>query len=176
MFLLNKFLILYKNPLYLIEDERFYDHMGVDIMGIGQAALQGIKSRNLTKAGGSTITQQLIKLTHLSPEKSLKRKIQEAYLAIQLERNMTKNQILEPYLNKINFAYAHGIQAASKAYFGKDAEELTIAQAVVLAAIPKAPTTYKPYIIEEKKDRSFGIAYEKDKKTIAYSSKIKIVL
>lgn len=154
-----------------IEDERFYDHVGVDIMGIGQAALQGVKAGDLTAAGGSTITQQLIKLTHLSPEKSLKRKIQEAYLAIQLERNMTKDQILESYLNKINFAYAHGIQAASETYFGKDVGELTIAQAAVLAAIPKAPTTYKPYVIEEKKDGSFGIAYEEDGKALAYSSK-----
>lgn len=154
-----------------IEDERFYDHAGVDIMGIGQAALQGIKAGDLTAAGGSTITQQLIKLTHLSSEKSLKRKVQEAYLAIQLEKNMTKDQILESYLNKINFAYAHGIQAASETYFGKDVRELTIAQAAVLAAIPKAPTTYKPYVIEEKKDDSFGIAYEKDGKTLAYSSK-----
>ncbi|MCR1897801.1 transglycosylase domain-containing protein [Irregularibacter muris] len=156
-----------------IEDERFEKHKGFDIQGIGQAVLQGIKAGNLKTAGGSTITQQLIKLTHLTSEKSLKRKVQEVYLATQLERSMTKEEILGAYLNKINFAYAHGIQAASETYFRKDVADLTIAQAAVLAAIPKAPSSYKPYIIEEKEDGSFGLAYEEDGKTLIYSDKNK---
>ncbi len=156
-----------------IEDERFEKHMGVDLLGIAQAAWQGIKARDLTTAGGSTLTQQLIKLTHLSPEKKLKRKVQEAYLAIQLERNWTKDQILEAYLNKINFAYAHGVQAAAQTYFRKNVDELTIAQAAVLAAIPRAPSHYKPYIIEEKEDGTFGFAYEEDGKTLVHSTRNK---
>lgn len=160
-----------QNAFISIEDERFKEHPGVDIWGIAQGALQGIKAGDLTTAGGSTITQQLIKLTHLSPEKTLKRKVQEAYLAIQLERTMTKEQILEAYLNKINFAYAHGIQAAAQTYFRTDIEDLSIAQAAVLAAIPKAPSLYKPYLIEEKEDGSFGIAYEENGETLVHSSR-----
>lgn len=170
---IDKIPVMVQNAFISVEDERFKKHNGVDILGIGQAALQGIKAGDLTTAGGSTITQQLIKLTHLSPEQSLKRKVQEAYLAIKLERNMTKNQILEAYLNKINFAYAHGIQAASQTYFRKNVEELTFAQAAVLAAIPKSPTAYKPYLIEEKENGSFGLAYEEDGKTLQYSEKNK---
>ncbi|MCR1897728.1 transglycosylase domain-containing protein [Irregularibacter muris] len=154
------------NAFIAIEDERFYEHSGVDIKGISRAALHGLKSGNLTSAGGSTITQQLIKLTHLSPKKELSRKIKEAYLAIQLEKTMDKDKILEAYLNKINFAYAHGIQAASKTYFRKGVDELSIAQAAILAAIPKAPTTYKPYIIEKKEDESFAIAVDNEGKVV----------
>ena len=138
-----------KNAFIAIEDERFYEHFGVDIKGIIRAAYQGVKEGNLPTAGGSTITQQLIKLTHLSPAKKLSRKIKETYLSISLERIMSKDKILENYLNKINFAYSHGIQAASKTYFNKEVNELSVAQAAVLAAIPKAPTHYKPYIVEK---------------------------
>jgi penicillin-binding protein 1A len=157
-----------------IEDERFEKHKGVDILGIGQAAWQGIKAGDIRTAGGSTLTQQLIKLTQLTPDKNFKRKAQEAYLAIQLERNWTKKQILEAYLNKINFAYAHGVQAAAQTYFRKDVGELSIAQAAVLAAIPKAPSLYKPYITEEKEDGSFGLAYEdEEEEKLVHSTKNK---
>ncbi len=154
-----------------IEDERFEKHKGVDIRGIAQALLQGIKARNIKTAGGSTITQQLIKLTHLSPDKNFKRKAQEAYLAIQLERNWTKEQILEAYLNKINFAYAHGVQAAAQTYFRKDVDELSIAQAAVLAAIPRAPSIYKPYVFEKDEDGNSHMVYEEDNETIAHAPK-----
>ena len=123
------------------------------------------------QAGGSTITQQLIKLTHLSPDKNFKRKAQEAYLAIQLERNWTKEQILEAYLNKINFAYAHGVQAAAQTYFRKDVDELSIAQAAVLAAIPRAPSIYKPYVFEKDEDGNSHMVYEEDNETIAHAPK-----
>lgn len=156
-----------------VEDKRFEKHRGVDLLGIGQAVWQGVKAGDLTTAGGSTITQQLIKLTHLTPEKKLKRKAQEAYLAIQLERSWTKEQILEAYLNKINFAYAHGVQAAAQTYFQKDISEVTIAQAAVLAAIPKAPSLFKPYITEEKEDGTFGLAYEDNGEKIVHSQKNK---
>ncbi|SJZ92960.1 transglycosylase domain-containing protein [Garciella nitratireducens] len=139
-----------RNAFIAIEDERFYKHGGIDLQGIARAAFQGIKARDFTAAGGSTITQQLIKQTHLSPEKQLSRKVQEAYLALKLENIMDKDAILANYLNKINFAYAYGVQSAAQTYFHKDVEDLTISQAAVLAAIPKAPTTYKPYIIEKK--------------------------
>ncbi len=158
------------NAFIAIEDERFYQHHGVDAKGIFRAVLQGIKAGDMTTAGGSTITQQLIKLTHLNPEKALSRKVQEAYLAIQLEQVMDKDKILENYLNKINFAYAHGIQAASQTYFRKDVDQLTIAQAAVLAAIPKAPTTFKPYIVKEVEKDNFEIATDKAGKVL-YSPK-----
>lgn len=154
-----------------IEDERFEKHKGIDLRGIGQAVLQGIKARNIKTAGGSTITQQLIKLTQLSPDKNFKRKAQEAYLAIQLERNWTKKQILEAYLNKINFAYAHGVQAAAQTYFRKDVDELSISQAAVLAAIPRAPSIYKPYVFEKDEDGVSHMVYEEDGETIVHSPK-----
>ncbi len=161
-----------KNAFIAIEDERFYEHFGVDIKGIIRAAYQGVKEGNLTTAGGSTITQQLIKLTHLSPAKKLSRKIKETYLSISLERIMSKDKILENYLNKINFAYSHGIQAASKTYFNKEVNELSVAQAAVLAAIPKAPTHYKPYIVE--KNENGHIYIKKDKEgNIIHSPKNK---
>ncbi|RBP40243.1 transglycosylase domain-containing protein [Garciella nitratireducens] len=158
------------NAFISIEDERFYRHPGIDIRGILRAAFQGIKAGDMTTAGGSTITQQLIKLTHLSSEKKISRKIQEAYLAIQLEYVMNKDEILENYLNKINFAYAHGIQAASQTYFRKNADQLSISQAAVLAAIPKAPTAYKPYIIEKTQEDNFKIVTNKKGKVL-YSEK-----
>ena len=158
-----------RNAFIAIEDERFYKHGGVDIQGIVRAAFQGMQAGDLTTAGGSTITQQLIKQTHLSSKKELSRKVQEAYLALKLENTMDKDTILGNYLNKINFAYAYGVQSAAQTYFHKDVEDLTIAQAAVLAAIPKAPTTYKPYIMEKNNGES-EIAVEKNGQ-VKYSSK-----
>lgn len=158
------------NAFIAIEDERFYKHNGVDPRGIARALVQNIQSKNMTGAGGSTITQQLIKLTHLTPKKTISRKVQEAYLAIKLERTMNKDEILKNYLNKVNFAYAYGIQAASQTYFRKDVEDLTIAQGAVLAAIPKAPSTYKPYIMEESQEETTKIATDSNGEVL-YSPK-----
>ncbi|MBF7095776.1 transglycosylase domain-containing protein [Alkalibacter mobilis] len=157
---------LVQNAFISIEDERFETHNGVDIQGFTRAALEVVRTGSLSGPGGSTITQQLIKLTHLTPEKALERKIVEIYLAMELEKVFTKDQILEAYLNKINFAYAWGVQSASKVYFGKNVSELTVAQAASLASIIKSPTNYKPYIIEELEDGTFGIKKDEDGKVV----------
>lgn len=129
-----------------IEDERFYEHYGVDPMAILRAFLVNLRQNTLTGQGGSTITQQLIKDAFLTPEKTFQRKIQEAWLALKLERQYSKSEILELYLNRIPFAHgAYGIEAAANTYFNKSAGELTIAEAALLAGVPRAPNYYSPY-------------------------------
>ncbi|MCR5666015.1 MAG: PBP1A family penicillin-binding protein [Eubacterium sp.] len=135
-----------------IEDERFYEHNGVDVRGIARALFKGIKSGLSTTEGASTITQQLLKnnvFTDWTSETTLKdkleRKIQEQYLAIQLEKEYSKEWILENYLNTINLGQnCLGVQAASKRYFGKDVSELTLSEAAVIAGITKNPAKYNP--------------------------------
>lgn len=131
-----------------IEDERFYKHSGVDLVGIARAFWANIRQGQWNAGqGGSTITQQLVKNAFLSREKTLKRKIKEAYLAIKMERQFTKSEILEMYLNQIYFSHgAYGIEAASRIYFNKSASQLTIAEAALLAGIPRSPNYYSPFI------------------------------
>lgn len=127
------------------EDLRFYKHPGFDVIRIFGAVMANLKSGSYAQ-GASTITQQLVKLSHLSSQKTLARKLEEVYLAVQLERQFTKDQILEMYLNYIYFGNgAYGIQTASQAYFSKNVEELTLAQAASLAATIKAPSAYAPH-------------------------------
>ncbi len=127
------------------EDLRFYEHPGIDIVRIVGALITDIRTRSY-REGASTITQQLIKLSHLTAEKAWARKIQEAYLAVRLEQDFTKDEILAMYLNFINFGNgAYGIQAASQTYFGVDVEQLTLQQAASLAATIKAPSAYAPH-------------------------------
>ncbi|MFZ7130907.1 MAG: transglycosylase domain-containing protein [Eubacteriales bacterium] len=159
-----------KNAFIDIEDERFYSHKGVDVQGLIRAGIGVVISQSLSGPGGSTITQQLIKLTHLTPEKALQRKVVEMYLAMQLEMQYTKEQILEAYLNKVGFAYAWGVEAAAKTYFGKSVQDISVAQAAVLASIIKSPTYYKPYIIEEVEEDVYDIKKEEDGK-IYYNEK-----
>jgi penicillin-binding protein 1A len=126
------------------EDHRFYQHHGIDITGIIRAAFTDIAGGGKHQ-GASTITQQLVKLSFLTPEKTFKRKIQEVILAVRVEHNFTKDEILEMYLNKIYFGQgAYGIQAAAQTYFKKDANQLTVAEAAMLAGIPKSPNYYTP--------------------------------
>lgn len=128
------------------EDLRFYRHHGVDLYRTFGALWNDIRTMSL-REGGSTITQQLIKITHLSGEKTLPRKAQEIVLALRLERVMNKADILEAYLNRVYFGRgAYGIQAASKAYFGKQADALTLAEGATLAGIIKAPSNYAPHL------------------------------
>ncbi len=128
-----------------IEDQHFYDHIGIDVKGIIRAAFNIITGRQFQ--GGSTITQQLVKNAFLTPKRRLDRKIQEAVLAIELERKYTKDEILGMYLNQIPFGNgAYGIQAASQLYFGKNVEDLSVAEAALLAGMVQAPATYDPYI------------------------------
>lgn len=128
------------------EDARFYKHPGVDLVRIGGALVKNVKEGGYAQ-GASTITQQLIKLTHLTSEKTVSRKLQEAFLALQLERLATKQEILEMYLNAVYFGKgAYGVEAASEAYFGIHASKLTLGQGALLAGILKSPSYYAPHL------------------------------
>ncbi len=133
-----------KNAFIAIEDKRFYSHHGVDYKGLFRALLNNIKSFSF-KQGASTISQQLIKNTHLTNEKTFKRKLYELKLAKQLENNFTKDEILEKYLNTIYFGDGcYGITSASKHYFNKSPKDLTVNESAILAGIIKAPSHYSP--------------------------------
>lgn len=127
-----------------VEDARFYQHSGIDPRGILRALWANLTNKGVSE-GGSTITQQLAKNAYLTQERTMKRKIQEAFLALQLERQYTKDEILELYLNQIYFGQgAYGVQAAAQIYFGKNAEDLTLPECAMLAGIPKSPNYYSP--------------------------------
>lgn len=140
-----------QKAIIAIEDERFFEHGGIDVRGIIRAFWTGVTSGSFSE-GASTITQQLIKnnvFTEWTQENSFadrfRRKIQEQYLAIQLEDRISKDEILEDYLNTINLgAGCYGVQAAARRYFGKDVSKLTLAESAVLAAIPQNPSGYNP--------------------------------
>ncbi|NLJ40628.1 MAG: PBP1A family penicillin-binding protein [Clostridiales bacterium] len=137
-----------------VEDKRFYDHKGIDVIRLGGAFINNIKGGHVQ--GASTITQQLIKTLYLTPERKYERKIQEAWLAFKLEDEFSKEEILEAYLNTVNFGEGnYGVKAASTDYFGKeDMNELTIKEMAVLAGLVRNPSSYNPrrnYHIE--KDR-----------------------
>lgn len=129
-----------------VEDARFYDHKGIDPWGIARAMVSNIKAGKMVE-GGSTLTQQLVKVIYLSPERKLKRKIKEVIVAYRLDKELSKNKILELYLNQVNFGRgAYGIQAAAINYFGKDVKDLTIAESAMIAGIPKGPSIYAPHL------------------------------
>jgi penicillin-binding protein 1A len=126
------------------EDRRFYSHFGVDPIGIARAARADIEARRIVE-GGSTITQQIARTLFLTPEQTLRRKIQEAVTAVRIEQRMGKDDILKLYLNRTYFgAGAYGIEAAAQVYFGKPARSLSLSEAALLAALPKAPTRLDP--------------------------------
>src|SRR6185436_16862 len=130
--------------LTAIEDQRFYDHRGYDVVRIASAALANLRHRRAVQ-GASTITQQLARQSFLTPDKTLRRKIQEVILASRLEGMYTKPQILELYLNKVYFGDGlYGIEAASRGFFGKHASELNVAEAAMLVGLVKSPSTYAP--------------------------------
>jgi penicillin-binding protein 1A len=138
-------------PGYLIqafvsgEDARFFQHKGLDYLAILRAFFRNIFSGEIVQ-GGSTITQQVVKSLLLSPEKSFTRKIREAILAYKIERYLTKEEILFLYLNQIYLGHgAYGVAMAAENYFGKNIEELTIAEAAILAGLPQAPSKYSPH-------------------------------
>lgn len=140
-----------KQAIIAIEDQRFEKHIGVDLYRLGGAIIANIKE-GYGSEGASTITQQLVKNAILkNPEKKMRRKIQELYIALQLEAKYSKEQILAFYLN--NICYGHGtwsLQTASQLYFGKDAKDLTLAEAAMLAGVVNAPGRYSPYTNPEK--------------------------
>lgn len=133
-----------RHALIATEDSRFYDHHGIDPIGIFRAASVALASGHASQ-GASTITQQLARNFFLSPERTLLRKIKEVFLAIRIEQMLTKDEILELYLNKIYLGYrAYGIGAAAHVYFGKDVNQLTLSEIATIAGLPKAPSTFNP--------------------------------
>jgi len=135
------------NAIVSIEDHRFFNHRGIDSIRILGAFLRNLRSNGLQ--GGSTLTQQLIKLTYFSTstaDQTIARKAQEAWLALQLERTATKQEILTYYINKVYMSNGnYGMQTAAKNYYGKDLKDLSIPQLALLAGMPQAPNQYDPY-------------------------------
>jgi len=127
-----------------IEDRRFYEHNGIDVIGIARALLRNLTAGGLAQ-GGSTLSQQLAKNLFLTQERTLSRKVQEAILAVWLERKYTKDQILELYLNRVYFGSgAYGVEAAAQRYFGKSARAVTVAEAAILGGVVQAPSRLSP--------------------------------
>ncbi len=127
------------------EDSRFYEHPGVDIWGVLRAALANLKAGSIVQ-GGSTITQQVVKSLLLSPERTWQRKIREAVLAYKIDKFLSKQEVLHLYLNQVYFgAGAYGVEAAAQVFFGKHVRDLTIAEAAMIAGLPKAPSRFNPY-------------------------------
>ena len=143
-----------------IEDRRFYEHYGVDPLGIGRALIANVLHRGVAQ-GGSTLTQQLAKNLFLTQERTVTRKLQEVLLAVWLERKFSKTQILELYLNRVYFGSgSYGIEQASLRYFGKSAKQLNVAEAAMLAGLVKSPTRLAP-------NRNFDAAEKRAKMVIA---------
>src|SRR5215475_7413662 len=133
-----------KDAIISVEDQNFYDHWGIDFYGIARAGVKNLSAGRVVE-GGSTLTQQLSKNLFLTPERSMRRKIQEAMLAIQIERYYTKEQILTMYCNLHFMGHGqYGFAAAAEYYFGKDLKQLNIEEAAMLAALPRSPINYSP--------------------------------
>ncbi len=133
------------NATLAIEDDQFYQHPGFDTLAILRCATYIILPGK-SGCGGSTLTQQFVKNYFLTPEKTITRKLKELILSLKLENSLSKDEILELYLNKIPYGNnAYGIQSAAKVYFSKDAKDLTLAESAIIAALPNAPTYYSPY-------------------------------
>jgi len=134
------------DAILAIEDQRFYDHGGVDVVRVAGAALNNVLEGRFAQ-GGSTLTQQLARQSFLTPDKTLRRKVTEIFVAARLERQFSKDEILGLYLNKVYFGDGlYGVEAASLGYFGKHASEVSVAEAALLAGLVKAPSTYAPTV------------------------------
>ncbi|MFB5197076.1 transglycosylase domain-containing protein [Neobacillus sp. KR4-4] len=139
-----------KDAIVAIEDRRFYQHSGVDLIGTSRALVRDLKARGMVE-GGSTITQQLTKNTLLTSQKTLNRKMEEVFLALQIEREYSKLEILQMYLNQIYFGNgAWGIKKAASKYFAKEVKDLSISESALLAGLIKAPSSLNPYEHMEK--------------------------
>jgi membrane peptidoglycan carboxypeptidase len=144
------------NGVIAVEDKRFYKHHGIDISGMLRAVFVDLKARKIV-AGGSTITQQTAKTLYLSNERTVSRKIKELYYAFLMENKYSKDEILSMYCNSIYFGHgAYGVELASRTFFAKRAQDLTLAQAALLAGIPQSPSYYDPYINPEEAQKRQG--------------------
>jgi penicillin-binding protein 1A len=132
------------NAVVAVEDSHFWEHSGIDYLAIIRAAVKDVLHHRI-KEGGSTITQQLAKITFLTPEKTLERKLKEVVLATRIENNLSKEEIMELYLNRVYFGHgAYGAEMAARTYYAKSVSELTLPEAALLAGLLKAPNTYSP--------------------------------
>ncbi|OAS83967.1 MULTISPECIES: transglycosylase domain-containing protein [Metabacillus] len=158
-----------------VEDQRFYEHYGIDVQAIGRALYKDILAGGKVE-GGSTITQQLAKNIFLTNDKTLLRKTKEAIIAINLEKRYSKSKLLEMYLNQVYFGHgAYGIKSAAKLYFNKDVSELTLEEGALLAGIPKAPSNYSPIAnVDKSKDRrNVILSLMGDQKYITYEEVVR---
>ncbi len=134
-----------RQALLTMEDQHFFSHFGIDVKGILRAMLHNIRAVRYAE-GGSTITQQLAKVLFLTPDKSLRRKMKEAILALMIEKNYTKDRILELYLNQIYLGSgAYGAEAAANIYFGKKSRDLNLEECALIAGLPRSPSRYSPF-------------------------------
>ena len=135
---------MYIQAVISVEDRRFYDHPGIDIIAIGRATINDIKAMSFVE-GGSTITQQLAKNIYFTQEKKITRKIAEVFMAFEIEKAYEKDEILELYLNTSYFGDGYyTVKEASRGYFGKEPEDMTDYECIMLAGIPNAPSVYAP--------------------------------
>ncbi|WP_369346801.1 transglycosylase domain-containing protein [Apilactobacillus ozensis] len=149
----NKIPTQLKQAVTSIEDRRFYKHKGVDPIGILGAAASNVTGSSLGLQGGSTLTQQLVKLSVFSTaysDRTLKRKSQEAWLALKVERTYSKDKILEFYINKVYMGNnVYGMQTAAEYYYGKPLSKLSLPELALLAGMPQSPSGYNPYLYPE---------------------------
>ncbi|HBW35014.1 transglycosylase domain-containing protein [Desulfosporosinus sp. BICA1-9] len=164
-----------REAIIAVEDRRFYEHKGVDVWSILRALAHDLKSGDFSE-GGSTITQQLAKNLFLPSDKTLRRKFKEAAYALKIELTLTKNQILESYLNHIYFGEGRwGIQNAARFYFGKNVQDLSLEEAALLASLPKAPSIYSPLKSKDKalERRNLVLSLMKEQTYISESEYLK---
>lgn len=151
-----------------VEDHRFKEHWGIDLMAVGRAAWIDLKAMSFVE-GGSTITQQIVKNMLFTQEKKMERKVAEIFAAVEMESKYTKEEIFELYVNNTDFGSGHhGIYQASMGYFGKEPMDLTDYEAAMLAGIPNAPSVYSP-------DHSKELAYQRVKKVLGSMVDNKII-
>ncbi len=151
-----------KQAFIATEDRAFYDHPGINLSSFVRAAIANLRAGTIVQ-GGSTITMQLVENAFFidNPSRTYRRKLQEAILAIQMERHYTKDEILEAYLNQIYFGHgAYGVQAASQTYFGKDVSELTLAESALIAGVTNNPAAFSPYNDEERAKRRRAVVLD----------------
>ncbi|KGP93101.1 penicillin-binding protein [Pontibacillus chungwhensis BH030062] len=168
-----------ENAVLATEDVRFFDHFGIDLQRIGGAIYANI-TEGFGAQGASTITQQVVKRSFLSPKKSIERKVQEQWLALKLEQKYSKEQIFSMYLNKIYYGNnAYGVASAAKLYFNKDLNELTLPEAALLAGLPQRPSAYNPYknpdLAQERKNVVLDLMVQHEKITEAEAKEAKSV-
>ncbi|WP_033828645.1 transglycosylase domain-containing protein [Bacillus andreraoultii] len=144
---------LVKNAVLATEDVRFFKHHGIDLIRLGGAVMSNVKN-GFGSQGASTLTQQVVKMSFLSSEKTIKRKAQEAWLSLQLERNFSKEDIFEMYVNRVNMGgNIYGIKTAAKTYFNKGLDELTLPEVALIAGLPQRPNAYNPFVNPDLADK-----------------------